>query len=374
MFTIESVRLSFLEFYPLSISQEMYSRVLLLRGFATKTPASTSSSAKSDRKAMTQNRTMAQKKSQPLIKSLKPVSATAVPPSEVVCFKCLGKGHLGKDCPNVAVGNTTVEAKSARKLFEEHRCLVCGERGHVARACPVVTGKALPDKSQEVGVESIPVVVVPVALTQEHKMCFQCGSRGHVMKHCPTQASGIKIKGIEMRYSGARLNKQLPLMLRTPVDKSKAWLDVAKEFTSRDLVGTVVSTKTEKTIGVALEWTAYHEKLNYEYNRVRKYLVHDEKELAQCGDVVRIRPFPKISKTKNFVLVDVMHAIKDKRENAVKSVEEMKAVYASAVSDEMREKIANIDKVRQSYDFQMKNRASFMEDAGKEASSSSAAG
>ena len=78
------------------------------------------------------------------------------------------------------------------------------------------------------------------------------------------------------------------------------------EKTSRELVGKVVSTKNDKTITVLVETykkdRLYGKRVKYS----KKYAAHDEKNVANVGDTVRIAETRPLSKTKHFRLVEVV--------------------------------------------------------------------
>ena len=78
------------------------------------------------------------------------------------------------------------------------------------------------------------------------------------------------------------------------------------EKTSRELVGKVVSDKTDKTITVLVETykkdPLYGKRVKYS----KKYAAHDEKNEAKVGDTVRIAEVRPLSKTKHFRLVEIV--------------------------------------------------------------------
>lgn len=71
----------------------------------------------------------------------------------------------------------------------------------------------------------------------------------------------------------------------------------------RTLRGTVVSTKMQDTIAVAVERYVMHPKYKKFMRRTKKFLVHDKGNTAKEGDVVEIRETRPISKRKHFELV-----------------------------------------------------------------------
>jgi len=74
----------------------------------------------------------------------------------------------------------------------------------------------------------------------------------------------------------------------------------------RELIGTVVSNKMQKTIVVRTMHKAKHDKYNRILKKYNKFKVHDEKGLAKTGDTVRIVATRPISKEKTFRLAEII--------------------------------------------------------------------
>jgi len=68
------------------------------------------------------------------------------------------------------------------------------------------------------------------------------------------------------------------------------------------LVGTVVSTRMQKTVNVAVDRYRIVPKIRKRVKYTRKFMAHDEEEVANLGDVVMITPCHRISKMKHFLL------------------------------------------------------------------------
>lgn len=87
------------------------------------------------------------------------------------------------------------------------------------------------------------------------------------------------------------------------------------ETTSRgrkiEVVGEVVSDKMDKTISVLIYRTIRHAKYGKYLKRSSVFKAHDEKGEAKTGDIVRIRETSPISKTKRWMLVEVVEAAKN---------------------------------------------------------------
>ncbi len=78
------------------------------------------------------------------------------------------------------------------------------------------------------------------------------------------------------------------------------------EKKSRELTGTVVSSKNNKTITVLVETYKMHPLYHKRVKSSKKYSVHDETNKAKVGDVVRIVETRPISKTKHFYLKEIV--------------------------------------------------------------------
>ena len=75
---------------------------------------------------------------------------------------------------------------------------------------------------------------------------------------------------------------------------------------TRELVGKVVSDKTDKTITVLVETYKKDKLYGKRVKYSKKYAAHDKNNEARIGDKVRIAETRPISKTKHFRLVEVV--------------------------------------------------------------------
>jgi small subunit ribosomal protein S17 len=71
-------------------------------------------------------------------------------------------------------------------------------------------------------------------------------------------------------------------------------------------VGKVISNKMDKTIIVQVDRKVKHELYGKYLARSSKMCAHDEKNACNIGDVVKISSSRPISKTKHWVLVEVL--------------------------------------------------------------------
>ena len=75
-------------------------------------------------------------------------------------------------------------------------------------------------------------------------------------------------------------------------------------------VGRVVSNKMDKTIVVSVEDFVRHPLYNKPVKRTKKFKAHDENNVCNIVDRVRIMETRPLSKDKRFRLVDVIEKVK----------------------------------------------------------------
>ena len=78
------------------------------------------------------------------------------------------------------------------------------------------------------------------------------------------------------------------------------------EQTTRTVQGRVISNKMDKTITVAVERRVKHPIYGKFIKRTTKLHAHDETNQCNEGDVVTLRECRPLSKSKNWMLVDVL--------------------------------------------------------------------
>ena len=74
----------------------------------------------------------------------------------------------------------------------------------------------------------------------------------------------------------------------------------------KERVGLVVSDKMQKTVVVAIENRVTHPKYGKIVVQTKRYKVHDEEESCHVGDRVRIRETRPLSRTKRWVVADIL--------------------------------------------------------------------
>lgn len=115
----------------------------------------------------------------------------------------------------------------------------------------------------------------------------------------------IRIGGDGISASGTDGGKS---DLWTELIHSPPILDSNRQFPKGTLVGTVVSTKMQKTINVAVDRYRVHKKYRKRLKYTKKFMAHDESEVACDGDTVLIVPCQRISKNKHFILRKIVKA------------------------------------------------------------------
>jgi len=78
----------------------------------------------------------------------------------------------------------------------------------------------------------------------------------------------------------------------------------------KKLVGTVISTRMEKTAVVLVERLTKHRTYGKYLKRRAKYVVHDPQSRCQIGEKVRIIESRPISKRKRWQVVDIIEKVK----------------------------------------------------------------
>jgi small subunit ribosomal protein S17 len=78
----------------------------------------------------------------------------------------------------------------------------------------------------------------------------------------------------------------------------------------KERVGLVTSDKMEKSIVVAVERKVKHEKYGKFVKKTTKFVAHDENNDCNIGDTVKIMETRKLSKNKNWRLVEIVERAK----------------------------------------------------------------
>nr|YP_009564968.1 ribosomal protein S17 [Gelidium coulteri]YP_009565368.1 ribosomal protein S17 [Gelidium sinicola]QBA96319.1 ribosomal protein S17 [Gelidium coulteri]QBA96719.1 ribosomal protein S17 [Gelidium sinicola] len=68
--------------------------------------------------------------------------------------------------------------------------------------------------------------------------------------------------------------------------------------------GTVISNKTNKTVTVIVTTKIAHRKYNKIISKTNKYYVHDENNICNIGDVIKIQQTRPLSKSKRWKFIN----------------------------------------------------------------------
>ncbi len=71
-------------------------------------------------------------------------------------------------------------------------------------------------------------------------------------------------------------------------------------------VGSVVSTRMDKTAVVEMVWKQRHRVYRKQMRRVTRFYVHDPESQCRIGDTVRIQETRPISRTKHWRLLEIL--------------------------------------------------------------------
>lgn len=86
---------------------------------------------------------------------------------------------------------------------------------------------------------------------------------------------------------------------------------MAEQRNSRkEFVGKVTSAKMDKSIVVAVERKIKHEKYGKYFTKTKKLYAHDEGNISQVNDVVKIQETRPFSKLKRWRLIEVIEKAK----------------------------------------------------------------
>lgn len=80
----------------------------------------------------------------------------------------------------------------------------------------------------------------------------------------------------------------------------------AGRYVQKEMIGTVVSDKPDKTVIVKVGHLTVHPVFKKTLKRYNKFKAHDEKNKAKTGDTVKIRESRPISKNKCWRLIEVV--------------------------------------------------------------------
>lgn len=83
-------------------------------------------------------------------------------------------------------------------------------------------------------------------------------------------------------------------------------MTIDRTTSSRNVVGTVISNKMDKTIVIQIERKVKHPLYGKYVRRYSKMYAHDQENICNVGDIVKIQQCRPISKTKSWKLLEVL--------------------------------------------------------------------
>lgn len=104
------------------------------------------------------------------------------------------------------------------------------------------------------------------------------------------------------------------------IKQAEAQTTAQPQTRRQEKMGTVISNKMQKTIVVAVVSLKKHRIYKRTYKQTKHFYAHDEENVCQIGDVVRIEETRPLSKLKHWKLVEVL-----KRGSGIVPVEEVLA-------------------------------------------------
>ncbi|AES74362.2 30S ribosomal S17-like protein [Medicago truncatula] len=92
------------------------------------------------------------------------------------------------------------------------------------------------------------------------------------------------------------------------VSEGKLWrfvgIGIAEKM--KEVVGMVVSNKMQKSVVVAVDRLFHHKMFNRYIKRTSKFMAHDENNLCNIGDRVRLDSSRPLSKRKHWVVAEIL--------------------------------------------------------------------
>ena len=80
---------------------------------------------------------------------------------------------------------------------------------------------------------------------------------------------------------------------------------MSEKSTKRQVVGTALENKMDKTATIEVERRFPHPTYNKYIVRTKKYYAHDESNSCSAGDLVRIEEYRPTSKLKRWIVINI---------------------------------------------------------------------
>jgi small subunit ribosomal protein S17 len=110
-------------------------------------------------------------------------------------------------------------------------------------------------------------------------------------------------------------------------------------MSKRTITGAVTSAAGDKTIVITRTTRETHPLYGKKYTRTQKFHAHDEKNTAHVGDVVVIEETRPISRTKTWILKEIVEKAQEKfdlKKEAIEEEVEIAATGAKGKSDAVK--------------------------------------
>ena len=101
-----------------------------------------------------------------------------------------------------------------------------------------------------------------------------------------------------------------PVASAEPVVPAETSADSLKRGRRKTRIGMVVSNKMEKSIIVAIERRLKHPIYKKYFKKTTKFMAHDQNNVANIGDIVKIMETRPLSAKKRWRLVEVVEKVK----------------------------------------------------------------
>ncbi len=75
----------------------------------------------------------------------------------------------------------------------------------------------------------------------------------------------------------------------------------------KETCGLVISNKMNKTVIVSVKQKISHKKYGKIITKTNKYYVHDEKNICNIGDIIKIQETRPLSKNKHWTLIKLIN-------------------------------------------------------------------
>jgi small subunit ribosomal protein S17 len=104
-----------------------------------------------------------------------------------------------------------------------------------------------------------------------------------------------------------QVSNEVPVTQQVAPDMSAA---IIKRGRRKTRIGRVVSNKMDKSIIVAIERKVMHPLYKKYFKKTTKFMAHDQNNIANIGDIVKIMETRPLSARKRWRLVEIIEKVK----------------------------------------------------------------